>query len=198
MTGDYTEKIKSKQREILLNVLNTQEFSDVTFIIGDEKTEYHVNRIFLSSISPVFKAMLYGNMKESEPNAIVPIKDMKPETFQSIINFAYCNDPKITDKNVLLLLQACDKYQIKTLLEICYEHFRSYLSKHTFCTYFYEALRLRMLRVQIVKIMRNYLNNNYLTCLSSDNFCEFFDKTVDLNLSDFISICKQFLYCKQI
>eukprot|EP01084_Bolivina_argentea_P086193 155796_1 len=113
----YTEKIKSKQRNILFNALNTDELADVTFIIGKPETEYNINRIFLSLISPVFKAMLYGQMKESELDSDVIIKDMEPEIFESISSFAYCNDPKITDKNVLLLLQACDKYQIQTLSE---------------------------------------------------------------------------------
>ena len=33
--------------------------------------EFHVNRVFLGYISPVFKAMLYGNTQESKPNATV-------------------------------------------------------------------------------------------------------------------------------
>eukprot|EP01084_Bolivina_argentea_P132058 233028_1 len=104
MATGYTKQIKSTQRQILLNALNTQQFADITFIIGEEKTEYNVNRIFLSLISPVFEAMLFGKMKESEPNSTVPIEDIKPEIFESIISFAYCNDTKITNKNVFLLL----------------------------------------------------------------------------------------------
>eukprot|EP01084_Bolivina_argentea_P089514 161518_1 len=193
MATGYTEKIKSTQREMLLNALNTQQFADITFIIGEEKTEYNVNRIFLSLISPVFNAMLYGKMKESEPNSNVHIKDMKPEIFESIISFAYCNDPKITDKNVLLLLQACDKYQIEKLSEICNQHFRSYLSEQKFCTYFHNAVRLRIFKAEICKIMLKYLSENYGTCLSSHNFCEFFSRVVELNLSDFILICEKYV-----
>eukprot|EP01084_Bolivina_argentea_P089511 161510_1 len=193
MATGYTEKIKSTQRKILLNALNTHELADVTFIIGEQETEYNINRIFLSLISPVFKAMLYGKMKESELDSDVIIKDMKPEIFECIISFAYCNDPKITNKNVLLLLQACDKYQIQTLSEICHQQFRSYLNKQTFCTYFHDVVRLKMFKDEIVKIMLQYFTQNYRTCLSSDNFCEFFSKIVELDLSDAISKCEQFL-----
>ena len=40
--------------------------NDITFIIGKEEIEYGANRIFLTAITPVFEAMLYGNMKESK------------------------------------------------------------------------------------------------------------------------------------
>eukprot|EP01083_Nonionella_stella_P062513 162521_1 len=117
----YTSALKTAQRQILMNALDNHELTDTTFIIGEQQTQYQVNRVFLALISDVFKAMLFGQMKESKPNSDVIIDDMESSTFECIVKFAYSNDPRVTTRNVISLMNACDKYQISTLLDFCHE-----------------------------------------------------------------------------
>eukprot|EP01083_Nonionella_stella_P037061 101076_1 len=192
-TASNIENIQIKQRKILLNVLSNQRFADVTFIIGELQTEYHINRLFLSMISPVFEAMLFGQMKEGQPNAEVIIEDAEPEIFQCVINFAYCNDPNLTNRNILRLICFCDKYQITPLLEICHQYVRLNLNKNNFCGFCHEAICLKIFRDSIFEIMDNYFIGNWSTCLNKDNYWQFANAMFQLNLSDYIEKCKSFL-----
>eukprot|EP01084_Bolivina_argentea_P266494 452019_1 len=124
---NYEQDIRPMQSELFANLLNNEKHTDVCFIIGKDKKEFKLHRICLAAISPVWEAMLFGQMKESEPNAQVSIPDIHPDGFQSVVNFAYNNDPKLTSENVLLIQQICDKYQIKSLLSIC----NAYILKNT-------------------------------------------------------------------
>eukprot|EP01083_Nonionella_stella_P098290 276367_1 len=103
----------------LFQTTNDQRFCDVTFVIGASKRQYPVNRMIMASLSTVFKAMLYGNMKESQPNAQVVIVDVSPNAFESVLKFAYCNDPRLTAQNVIGVMKMCDKYQITALTNLC-------------------------------------------------------------------------------
>ena len=44
----YTATLQATQRETLLAALHSQEGADVTFLIGEEPTNYSVNRFLLS------------------------------------------------------------------------------------------------------------------------------------------------------
>eukprot|EP01083_Nonionella_stella_P136916 416747_1 len=154
-------KLMRKQRELMLDILNRQRFTDVMFVIGEEETEYNINRIFLASISDVFEAMLFGQMKESKPDARVVIQDTTPEIFECLIHFAYCNDPKITNENVLLLTQLCDKYQVVSLLETCRDHLTVWaksLNASNFWNFFFIASALNVnLSPNLIKECKHFL-----------------------------------------
>eukprot|EP01084_Bolivina_argentea_P130690 230712_1 len=112
-TMEYSVSMQAEQRQNLINILHDKDFADVKFIIGQDKTEFNVNRLFLASISPVFKAMLYGHMRESNINSDVIISDIEASSFKSVINYAYGNNPSITATNVLSVRYIRDKYQKK-------------------------------------------------------------------------------------
>eukprot|EP01084_Bolivina_argentea_P118599 210389_1 len=124
---EYSPNTQAQQRQILADALHQQDLADVTFCIGkssesldnSDGAQYGVNRFLLALISPVFRKMLFGHMTESKPNSTVYIEDMEPEIFESIVNYAYQNNPNINTNNVGLLIQACDKYQIETLTKMC-------------------------------------------------------------------------------
>eukprot|EP01083_Nonionella_stella_P311789 1112922_1 len=143
---EYTASHQREQREIFKQMLNDQTLADTTFIIGSDQSEYNINRLFLASSSPVFLAMLFGKMKESELNSDVIIEDMRSNTFECILNFAHGNDPQITTDNVLHVIQASDKYQIKTLLQWGEQYLRSCLSESNFCILFNQAFALNQPR----------------------------------------------------
>jgi len=152
---EYSTEIKSLQRENLLNILKQKEFADVTFIIGRNKTEFPLNRIFLASVSPVFKAMLYGHMRESKSNSDVIIEDIDASAFQSVIHYSYGNDPQINASNVLSVRYICDKYQITELSEICENYFTQCLKSENLCYLLNGAVNLPSKSNKFVKICQN-------------------------------------------
>eukprot|EP01084_Bolivina_argentea_P130125 229740_1 len=131
----YDQTVQANQRTNLLNVLNQSQFADVTFIVGnnEQKTSFKVNRLFLASISPVFKAMLYGAMKESQQNAEIEINDIKSNAFKSVLKYAYCNDPELTPDNIVDVRVISDKYQISSLSKLCDKYFSSCLNARNIC-----------------------------------------------------------------
>eukprot|EP01083_Nonionella_stella_P040906 110920_1 len=180
-------------RKIMLDALNSQSFADTTFIIGEQQSEYHINRIFLALISPVFKAMLFGKMTESQPNSTVVIEDTTPKTFESIIRFAYCNPPNITEHNVLSIIRFCDKYQITSLNELCHEYFRSTLNANNFCTNCYKTMQMKIFKNEMIEILNTYFASHWRKCLKKKDFWAFFVVMFDHNHSRFVDQCKIFL-----
>eukprot|EP01083_Nonionella_stella_P065755 172523_1 len=147
-SADYgmerSSSLKVVQQQIFADIVKNDKYRDVTFIIGEQATNFHVNRMFLSAISAVFDAMLYGNMEESKPNAEIAIKDINPVGFECILNFAYNNDPKITPQNVLSVIQICDKYQITSLRSFCDEYLKSSKCLPSVCALLEEAITLKL------------------------------------------------------
>eukprot|EP01083_Nonionella_stella_P123691 372882_1 len=165
----YTSALKTAQRQILMNALDNHELTDTTFIIGEQQTQYQVNRVFLALISDVFKAMLFGQMKESKPNSEVIIEDMEPSTFECIVKFAYSNDPRVTTRNVISLMNACDKYQISTLLDFCHE----FIETEVQCVQRMQTiLDDKYLLEMDLKMMRWFLQINHMEC-TEDKVWEF-------------------------
>lgn len=62
----------------LLTLLESSEFSDVTFIIGDSRIRGH--RCILASRSSFFKNMFTVGMRESE-ESVISVQDISLATF---------------------------------------------------------------------------------------------------------------------
>eukprot|EP01084_Bolivina_argentea_P155881 271632_1 len=117
-----------KQTQNLLKLFENQELCDTTFIVGEDQKEIKTHRLLIATISPVFKAMLFGNMRESEINSEIEIIDVDSHAFESVVKYAYCCQPIFTVNNVISIKQICDKYQISLLSELCDDYFNSCIS----------------------------------------------------------------------
>ncbi|CAO2142396.1 unnamed protein product [Urochloa humidicola] len=73
------------------NLLECKEGTDVTFhVAGGDMFPAH--RCVLAARSPVFRAQLFGGMKESkqtESGVIIAIEDMEAQVFSSLLHFCY-------------------------------------------------------------------------------------------------------------
>ena len=67
-------------------LLETGSHSDVTFKVEDESMEAH--RIMLTSRSPVFHALLSGEMREGKEGVVV-IEDVRAPVFRALLHFVY-------------------------------------------------------------------------------------------------------------
>jgi len=161
---DYTNSVQNEHwrhlSESLLHRLKNEKYTDCTFIIGSQKAEFRLTRFVISLISPVFEAMLYGKMRESENNSTIIINDIDVDAFQCVVSFAYGNDPNITLNNVASLLSLCDKYQILPLLEIANNYFQSSLNAKTFCVLFNQSINIKS--TFCMNLCIEYLKQMYL------------------------------------
>nr|CAB3482461.1 unnamed protein product [Digitaria exilis] len=117
----------SNLKRQLADLLESKEGSDVTFSVGGETVAAH--RVVLAMRAPVFKAELYGPMREVGKEAIV-IEDMQPDVFRAMLCFIYTDSMDRSDDlgrdyhcgncdMVRHLLVAADRYAIERLKLTC-------------------------------------------------------------------------------
>ena len=94
----------------------SRDLCDVVLIV--DGVQVHAHRIVLSSLSPYFKAMFTGDMAESKQREIT-INGIDAETLESIIDYAYTANIKITEDNVQLLLPAASILQFEEIRQVC-------------------------------------------------------------------------------
>jgi speckle-type POZ protein len=105
-------------------LLETGEEADVIFKVKGEVFIAH--KIVLAMRSPVFKAQLYGPMRDKTSRKIT-VKDMQPAVFKALLHFIYTDslpsmedlDDDENEEMVKHLLVAADRYAIERLKLIC-------------------------------------------------------------------------------
>ncbi|KAL6908231.1 hypothetical protein ACP4OV_002401 [Aristida adscensionis] len=114
-------------------LLLTGEGADVIFQVGDVLFKAH--RIVLAARSSVFKAELFGPMREKVA-AHVRIEDMEPKVFKAMLRFIYSDSlPSMAkgEETVMFqhLLDAADRYDLKRLKLICEDKLCRRIDKDT-------------------------------------------------------------------
>ncbi|XP_020172785.2 BTB/POZ and MATH domain-containing protein 2-like [Aegilops tauschii subsp. strangulata] len=105
-------------------LLQGKEGTDVIFEVQGEAFPAH--KLVLAMRSPVFKAELYGAMREKDMSRIT-INDMQPAVFEALLHFIYTDSlPAMDDigrddyKDIVShLLVAADRYAMERLKLIC-------------------------------------------------------------------------------
>jgi speckle-type POZ protein len=102
-------------------MLKDGEGADVTFTVDDQSFRAH--RCVLAYRSPVFRAELFGPLKEKATSCI-RIDDMEPSIFEALLHFIYtdrlpdsCNDGRNAAMQHLLV--AADRYGVERLRLMC-------------------------------------------------------------------------------
>lgn len=108
------------------DLLASKQGADVSFLVAGETFEAH--RCVLAARSPVFKAEVFGTMKESTRGAVIRIDDMDAQVFKALLNFVYTDtlpgfeDGMKKQEEAALaqhLLVAADRYNLERLKLIC-------------------------------------------------------------------------------
>nr|XP_020174099.1 BTB/POZ and MATH domain-containing protein 1-like [Aegilops tauschii subsp. strangulata] len=108
-------------------LLRSNDGADVTFRVGGDIFSAH--RSVLAARSPVFKAELFGDMREKAGDPI-EIDDIEADVFNSLLHFIYTDSlPESTNEGATQddvvtashLLVAADRYGIERLKLICEE-----------------------------------------------------------------------------
>ncbi|CAL4916797.1 unnamed protein product [Urochloa decumbens] len=132
-------KVRSTKTTYLLL---TENGADVVFEVGSQTFAAH--RCVLAARSPVFKAELFGTMKESVTTGIVCIDDIEAQVFKALLYFIYTDSlPKAKkeegeeeEDDVMSqhLLVAADKYNLERLKLICEDKLCKYIDVGTVAT----------------------------------------------------------------
>ncbi|GJN04035.1 hypothetical protein PR202_ga21545 [Eleusine coracana subsp. coracana] len=104
----------------LESLLASGDGSDVTFSVSSETFRAH--RAVLAARSPVFKAQLFGPMKDAKTPCI-KLHEIKPATFQILLRFMYTDalpgDEELKGASTVELFQnllaAADMYHLVRL-----------------------------------------------------------------------------------
>lgn len=109
-------------------IFTMPDLSDVSFQVGGHTIKAH--RLVLAACSPVFKAMLFGEMVESRASSSVTIENTRPNTFGCMLYYMYHNvlppaaagmgdAAEMTEFQHLFV--AADMYGLDKLKETCEE-----------------------------------------------------------------------------
>ena len=116
---DYvqTSTHKSNHRSDLLKLFESAKYSDVTFLVGEERILAH--KAIVTTRSSYFDSMFDANMKESASNE-VRVTDADPKVFAALIRFLYSGlPPKKLSEYPMELLVLADKYGLTDLKNVC-------------------------------------------------------------------------------
>uniref|UniRef100_K3YME9 BTB domain-containing protein n=1 Tax=Setaria italica TaxID=4555 RepID=K3YME9_SETIT len=105
-------------------LLEDMASADVTFEVGGKS--FHAHRLVLAARSPVFKAQLFGSMRDTRMESLV-IGEMDPAVFKALLHYIYneslpnMDSADRANRHEMLchLLEAADRYAIERLKIIC-------------------------------------------------------------------------------
>ncbi|XP_071685109.1 BTB/POZ and MATH domain-containing protein 1-like [Lolium perenne] len=121
------------------DLLSSKAGVDVEFRVSGETFSAH--RTVLAARSPVFRAELFGPMKEGTTRAAIRIDDMEAEVFKAMLAFMYTDalpDMHQGDEYAMAqhLLVAADRYGLDRLKLICEDKLRSSIDTSSVATIF--------------------------------------------------------------
>ena len=114
------------------SVLNDPSTHDVTFRTSDGGS-VSGHRAIVAASSPVFHAMLYGNMKESNEKEIT-LPSVDSETFKALLSFVYTGKIEMNTENCLGILEAAHYFNLAMLESICADFIATSLNIENCCT----------------------------------------------------------------
>ncbi|KAM9420864.1 BTB/POZ domain-containing protein 9-like isoform 1-T2 [Salvelinus alpinus] len=114
-----------------------EEYSDVTFIVEEKRFPAH--RVILAARCHYFRALLYGGMKESQPQSEVTLEETRAEAFSMLLNYLYTGRASLSSarEEVLLdFLGLAHRYGLQPLEDSTSEFLRTILHTHNVCLVF--------------------------------------------------------------
>ena len=119
-------------------IFNNQLLSDVKFVVpastgeSESKKVIPAHKFVLAISSPVFFAMLYGQMAETTDSIELP--DCEYESLLELFRFMYTDEANLSGSNVIQVLYLATKYMVPSLAEKCTEYVQENLkASNMFC-----------------------------------------------------------------
>uniref|UniRef100_A0A8C6L3V0 BTB/POZ domain-containing protein 9 n=1 Tax=Nothobranchius furzeri TaxID=105023 RepID=A0A8C6L3V0_NOTFU len=146
-----------------------EEYSDVTFIVEGKRFPAH--RVILAARCHYFRALLYGGMKESQPQAEVCLEETRAEAFSMLLNYLYTGRASLSSarEEVLLdFLGLAHRYGLQPLEDSTCEFLRTVLHVSNVCLVF-DVASLYSLST-LSEACCAYMDKNAPEVLNSDGF----------------------------
>ena len=103
----------SNAQNTLKNLVNDQNFTDVTLVSADHK-QINAHKVILSSSSQFFKEIL---LKNPHPHPMVFLKDIRHNDLLSIIDFIYLGQTEVGQEELEQFMAAAKVLQVEGLNE---------------------------------------------------------------------------------
>ncbi|XP_041107016.1 BTB/POZ domain-containing protein 9-like isoform X2 [Polyodon spathula] len=150
-------------------LIQGEEYSDVTFIV--EKKRFPAHRVILAARCHYFRALLYGGMKESQPQAEIPLEDTTAEAFSMLLQYIYtgCVSMSSESEEVLLdFLSLAHRYGFEQLEDSTSEYLRTILNTQNVCLIFDVASLYSLGKLSTTCC--TYIDRNATDVLASEGF----------------------------
>ncbi|XP_077610991.1 BTB/POZ domain-containing protein 9 isoform X2 [Crocuta crocuta] len=157
-----------------------EEYGDVTFVV--EKKRFPAHRVILAARCQYFRALLYGGMRESQPEAEIPLQDTTAEAFTMLLKYIYTGRATLTDEKeeVLLdFLSLAHKYGFPELEDSTSEYLCTILNIQNVCMTFDVASLYSLPKLTCMCCL--FMDRNAQEVLSSEGFLSL-SKTALLNI----------------
>ncbi|XP_038048563.1 BTB/POZ domain-containing protein 19-like [Patiria miniata] len=156
-------------------LINSKDFSDIKFIVGDSRKQVRAHRCILASRCEVFRAMFADrNNKEETPYVM---SDVDPDVFLTVLEFIYTNCVTLNVKNAFEVLSCSIEYGLDDLRKVCVGFLIDNLSVNSCCeavqaavSYGQEDLKTKALSF-IDKNTQNVLKTRGFLELSPEAVC---------------------------
>uniref|UniRef100_A0A1Q3FF41 BTB/POZ domain-containing protein 9 n=1 Tax=Culex tarsalis TaxID=7177 RepID=A0A1Q3FF41_CULTA len=159
LTGRFSEQ--------MAQLCMSYDYSDVTFIVEDEKLPAH--RVILAARSEYFRALLYGGLSESSQHEIrlkIPLK-----AFKALLKYIYSGSMSLAqmkEENILDTLGLANQYGFTDLEMAISDYLRQVLSLNNVCAIL-DAAKLFGLE-GLTNVCHAFLDRNAGEILQHDTF----------------------------
>lgn len=179
-------------------IINDTEFSDLVFVVGEDREKIHAHKIILSARCEVFHAMFADQAKTSRSKAsgngsmLLVLPDVRATVFLSVLEFIYTNSCKLSQSIVVDVMASAIEYGLEGLVQCCV-NFISEPDKDTVCeaiqaaiTYNQEDLRDNCMA---------FIEENTADIFKSPHFAELSEDTLSYIIqSDKLQVTEDQIY----
>ncbi|XP_055334335.1 BTB/POZ domain-containing protein 6-like isoform X2 [Paramacrobiotus metropolitanus] len=122
--------------------LTSGMLSDVSFTVGRQHGEvktFPAHKYILGISSEVFRTMFYGSWAGIGDQSVVDIPEIHPDAFANMLSYMYTDRVEnLNAENVFPTMYCADKYDLPSLVDLCWDLVRSQLNTDT-CAMFLDS-----------------------------------------------------------
>ena len=161
-------KSASKSSPVLASLFADSESYDVSIIGADNDFGVGAHKLVLSAVSPVFKAMFTGQMKESTARDI-PVAFSR-SVIKSLVEFVYLEEVSVDPDALVPLYAAADHYAIEGLTKACRECLEWKMSINNCFQWYNDSLQWGQLTEELATSCLTFIAEHFSEALNSAHF----------------------------
>lgn len=159
----------------MIKMINDKEFSDVRFLVGEERQVIYAHRCMLAARCEVFRAM-FAVRKGEEGTAPLVLSDTKPSVFLGVMEFIYTNSCSLSVDMAVDIVAAAIEYGLDGLTRICVRFMRDTIAYNNVCEFLQAALTYNQATLQEECLL--FIEQNTEEVFKSRGFTEMSEDTL--------------------